>query len=51
MKLQGRCDGRPECVGLPTSFGLRDSPAQASSVGHFLGNAIIDLTSENDHHT
>lgn len=51
MKLQGRCDGRTECKGPATSFGLRDSHAQASSGNHFLGNAIISLTSENDHDT
>lgn len=50
MQLQRRCDGRTECIGLPTLFSLRDSPAQASSEGHFLRNAIINLTSEIDYH-
>lgn len=38
-------------TGLSPSFNLRDNPAQVSSGSHFLGDAIIKLTIEIDHHT
>lgn len=38
-------------TGLSPSFNLRDNPAQVSSESHFLGDAIIKLTIEIDHHT